>query len=202
MESRVIDKALLVLALLYCCFRLEQKPRLMHHPHQQQTTTTCTGMGEDEQQMAVKERERYGTDFKVSKCWSHVGDRADGKGGEQEEWITMGNNLADTQANKGRDERCLMEHGASALQLDFSLVDSNSLVDLAPRRAIRQAFELCQLEAGREDHTQGALLRILDALDAEAMRGCTEQSSERLVGKWYCHAFEIECLLFSFLFCV
>ena len=125
----------------------------------------------------ARERAQYGSEFKVTKCWSHVGDRADGKGLEQEEWITTGNNLADAQANKGRADCGDVDHGSSAFQLDFSLVDATGLVDLAPRRAIRQAFEQQQLEAGRADQTQGALLRILDSLDAQAMRGCTEQSS-------------------------
>ena len=110
-------------------------------------------------------------------------DRADGTGGEQEAWVTIGNNLADAQANIGRADCSGIDHSASAFQLDFSLVDNNRLVDLAPRRTIRQAFELRQLEAGRAYQTQGALLRILDSLDAEAMRGCTEQPSERLAGK-------------------
>ena len=32
----------------------------------------------------AQERALHGSEFNVSECWSHVGDRADGKGGEQE----------------------------------------------------------------------------------------------------------------------
>ena len=77
----------------------------------------------------VRERALYGSEFKISKCWSHVATEKTGR-------ITMGNNLADAQANKGRADCSGMEHSASAFQLDVSLVDNNGLVDLAPKRAI------------------------------------------------------------------
>ena len=41
------------------------------------------------------ERLRTGGDSHVHKCFLHVGDRVDGKGGGQAAWVTQGNSEAD-----------------------------------------------------------------------------------------------------------
>ena len=69
----------------------------------------------------------------------------------------------------------------AAFQLPFFMVDATGIVDGSPRRALRRAFQAEQLELGKANPTQAALLRIADLLDREAMPGCAEHSSEWLL---------------------
>ena len=133
----------------------------------------------------------FGSSFSAIKCWSHVGERADGKGKEQAAWISKGNTRADQKANEGRHSHGQRDLPASAFELSFIMVDATGIVDGSPRRALRRAFQAEQLELGKTDQTQGALLRIADGLDSEAMRGCTEQSSERLTTRKYGQGFAL-----------
>ena len=133
----------------------------------------------------------FGSTFSAIKCWSHVGERADGKGKDQVAWVSEGNTRADQKANEGRRTHGQRDLPAAAFQLPFIMVDATRIVDGSPQRALRRAFQAAQIELGKADPTQGALLRIADLLDSEAMRGCTEHSSEPLTTRKYGQSFAL-----------
>ena len=123
---------------------------------------------------ARRKRISAGGTSEVYKCFSHVGDREDGKGAEQKEWVSMGNEAADFLANRGREgARGVREEAIRGFGM-YGIFDGDGPVEGNVREWARKVFRDGEQERWALQSIQGKLVTL--PMDPVAMAGMIEPS--------------------------
>jgi hypothetical protein len=108
----------------------------------------------------------------VLKCFSHVGERKDGKGAEQKDWVSKGNEAADFLANRGREgARGVREEPIRGSGI-YGIFDGNGPVEGNVREWVRNTFWEGEWERWALQSSQGKYTPM--PTDAVAMAGMIE----------------------------
>ena len=123
--------------------------------------------------------EGEGGNLTSTHCFSHVGTRADGKGANQEEWITEANEGADIGAGEARDEYANVDLPAGKGQLCFMVVGPEGPWNSDPRRHALGSFRRQAAKKWSSLPCHGAVM-ALPGLHKGVMRGMLVGGVERL----------------------